>query len=65
MSVYLYVCVYLYMCVCVYQVGRFMTDTDVTVAESSFRQVLENTQVNMAWMDDYYNTISTFLNQNS
>ena len=42
-----------------------MTDTDVTVAESSFRQVLETTQVNMAWMDDYYSIIVTFLNQNS
>ncbi|XP_070178504.1 uncharacterized protein [Littorina saxatilis] len=47
------------------EVRRFMTDRDVSVAESSFRQILEQTSLNIAWVDKYFNIIKDFLEQNT
>ncbi|XP_076438167.1 uncharacterized protein LOC143277263 isoform X2 [Babylonia areolata] len=43
------------------EVKLFMSQNDVSIAMTSFRQVVEQTSVNIQWMSDYYGQIELFL----
>ncbi|KAL8588264.1 hypothetical protein ACOMHN_008567 [Nucella lapillus] len=43
------------------QVKRFMSQNDVSVAVTSFRQVLKDTSVNLKWMTDNYHQVRHYL----
>ena len=48
-----------------FQVRRFMSERDVSIAQSAFRQVLERTSLNIAWMGDYFSLIREVLREQS